>query len=68
MSVFGLSSNETGGSSSYAFDYPCPDSRDMALDVLIPMSANNKDAPGVDWGKKGIAVFESAFEVLESLM
>lgn len=35
---------------SYAFDYPCPDPRDVALDDLVPMSADDEGATGVDRG------------------
>lgn len=53
---------------SYAFDYPCPDPRDVALDDLVPMSADDEGATGVDGGQKCIAVFEPTLEVLEGLM
>lgn len=40
----------------------------MALDDLIPGSADDEGATGIDRSKKSVAVFEAALEVLEGLM
>ena len=40
----------------------------MALDDLIPWSADDEGATGVDRCKKSVAVFEAALEALEGLM
>lgn len=59
---------QQGVRGSYAFDYSCADSCDVALDDLVPMSADDEGATGVDRGEQGVAVFEATLEVLEGLM
>lgn len=40
----------------------------MALDDLIPGSANDEGATGIDRSKKRVAIFQAALEVLEGLV
>lgn len=49
-------------------DYPCPHTRDMPLDNLIPRCAEHERAPVVYRREQRIAVFETVLEVGEGFV
>lgn len=53
---------------AYALDYSCPDARDVPLDDLVPVRADDEGATWVDRGEEGVAVLQAVLEVLEGLV